>query len=37
MRKGVKSILYTIEYWTNEENKIEKTVEITQLFYDQNI
>lgn len=27
----------TIEYWTNEENKTEKTVETIQLFYDQNI
>ena len=25
-----------IEYWTNEANKTEKTVEIVQLFYDQN-
>ena len=23
-----------IEYWTNEENKTEKTIEIVQLFYD---
>lgn len=27
----------TIEYWTNEENKTEKTVETIQLFYDQNM
>jgi len=27
----------TIEYWSNEENKTEKTVETIQLFYDQNI
>jgi hypothetical protein len=25
----------TIEYWSNEENKTEKTVETIQLFYDQ--
>ena len=27
----------TIEYWTNEDNKTEKTVEVIQLFYNQNI
>lgn len=27
----------TIEYWSNEENKTEKTVETIQLFYDQNL
>ena len=26
----------TIEYWSNEENKTEKTVEVIQLFYNQN-
>lgn len=26
-----------IEYWTNEENKTEKTVEVIQLFYNQNL
>jgi hypothetical protein len=26
-----------IEYWTNEDNKTEKTVEVIQLFYNQNI
>jgi hypothetical protein len=26
-----------IEYWSNEENKTEKTIETVQLFYDQNI
>jgi hypothetical protein len=27
----------TIEYWSNEENKTNKTVEIIQLYYDSNI
>jgi len=27
----------TIEYWTNDENISEKTIETIQLFYDQNI
>jgi hypothetical protein len=27
----------TIEYWSNEENKTEKTIETIQLFYDQNM
>jgi hypothetical protein len=27
----------TIEYWTNEDNKTEKIVEVIQLFYNQNI
>ena len=26
----------TIEYWSNQENKTEKTVEVIQLFYNQN-
>lgn len=26
----------SIEYWTNDENKSEKTIETVQLFYDQN-
>ena len=25
-----------LEYWSNEENKTEKTVEVIQLFYNQN-
>lgn len=27
----------TIEYWTNEDNKTEKIIEVIQLFYNQNI
>ena len=35
--KRLDTLKQTIEYWTNEENKTEKTVETIQLFYDQNI
>ena len=34
--KRLDTLKQQIEYWTNEENKIEKTIEIVQLFYDQN-
>lgn len=35
--KRLDSLRQTIEYWTNEENKTEKTIETIQLFYDQNM
>ena len=30
----LKSLYTQIEYWTNPENKTNKTIEIIQLFYD---
>ena len=32
--KRLAALQSQIEYWSNEENKTEKTIEIVQLFYD---
>lgn len=32
----LEELKYQIEYWSNDENKTDKTVEIIQLFYNQN-
>jgi len=34
--KRLDCLKQTIEYWTNDENKTEKTIETIQLFYDNN-